>query len=95
MRGTVAKALRRQARAATEGMPAKAYVSRHHSRDKVVKNAVPAEASEKGFFKLVNGIKRWMKTEQQIMRTTTEEVRLDPKSTRGTYVALKRDYVKG
>lgn len=34
MRGKVAKALRRQARAATQGAPERAYLTRNHTRTK-------------------------------------------------------------
>lgn len=92
MRGKVAKALRRQARAATEGAPEAAYLSRQHVKEKlvpVINKITGLPEFEKGKF----GARG--KPLLQKARIITEEVRLDPNSTKGHYRQLKRQYKQG
>lgn len=95
MRGAKAKALRRLARKATEGAPSRAYFSRQHTRTRVVKSVVEAKPEEKGFLKLVGGAIKRMKRVERTVRVTSEEMRLDPVSTKGFYKHLKRKLKRG
>lgn len=94
MRGTVAKALRRQARAETEGKPAKAYLSKQHVKRREIKTEVEVDDADKGkkgiFSKAINGVRKLFRTERQVIRVTSEQIRVDPASTRGRYLELKR-----
>lgn len=93
MRGKVCKALRRQARAETEGNPAVAYLSRQGRRERVVERTVEARAGEPGAFsRAVRGVRRWFKKVPQKIRITSEEIRLDPNSTKGRYRWLKKQW---
>lgn len=99
MRGATAKALRRRARAATEGAPAKAYLSRQHVRTREVEQEVehdgPVEGETKVRTRIVNGVMKFLKLEKKTLRVTSTEVRLDPASTKGYYKHLKRQFKKG
>lgn len=94
MRGTKAKALRRLARAATEGAPAKAYLSRRHDKKRAKQAVTPVLDGEdlrgkKTMVKVVNGIRKLFKRETETYQVRSEEVRLDPASTHGYYKRLK------
>lgn len=94
MRGATAKALRRQARLLTEGAPAKAYLSRQHqkSREVTTSKEVKAPASgPDGFSRVVKGVRKFFVREKKILRVSSEEIRLDPASTKGMYKMLKRN----
>lgn len=74
MNGKKAKALRREAKAATEGQPAQAYLSKQFQKVKDVK--VLDEKTQKPV--------------KQKVRITTTSIKLDPASTKGAYRLLKK-----
>lgn len=81
MNGRTAKALRREAKAATQGAPERAYLERKHSRNK----KVPKRNKLGDVVKDANG-----KPVMIEVRITATEQRLDPTSTKGYYRQLKR-----
>lgn len=84
MRGKLAKALRRQARAVTEGAPAKAYLSRQHER------TIEVPVRDKHGRLVPESAALGSKTVMQRVKVSSYEMRLDVNFTHGAYKALKR-----
>lgn len=78
----------------TEGAPAKAYLSRQHSKTREVRRSVEVKtpvAGEKVFTRVINRVTKFFKKEITKLRVSSEEIRLDPASTKGFYRMLKRN----